>query len=118
MHAMRPEKETLLICLSNHTEVMHQALESKNLHSGVRMIFLGHLAMCARIFKSICLDESREFVDRIIHIEDSSFGLGTPNNQHGLLARESWSLLQPALLAYLDDSASRNSDGESPKSQI
>jgi hypothetical protein len=100
---MRPEKESVLISLSDHTEVMHQALEGKNLPFEERMIYLGHLGMCARLFKGVCLDESRELIDPLIRIEQSSFRLGTPSDQRGLIARESWSLLEPILLRYLNN---------------
>jgi hypothetical protein len=99
---MRSEKESVLISLSDHTEVIHQALEGKNLSFEERMIYLGHLGMCARLFKAVCLGESRELIDPLIRIEQSSFRLGTPSDQRGLIARESWSLLEPVLIRYLN----------------
>lgn len=85
--------------IADHNEVMHRALEGKNLPFDERIIYLGHLGMRARLFKAICLDETPELIDPLIRIEQSSFRLGTPSDQRGVLARESWSLLvEPVLL--------------------
>lgn len=100
---MSPEKESILISLSDHAEVMHQALEGGDLPFEERMIYLGHLGMCSRLFKGICLDDPRGLIDPFIRIEQSSFRLGTPSDQRGLIARESWFLLEPVLLHYLDN---------------
>jgi hypothetical protein len=107
---MRQEKESLLICLADHTEVMHQAHEGKNLPFEERMIYLGHLGMCARLFKAICLDEPRAIIDPSIRIEQSSFRLGTSTDQRGLIARESWYLFEPVLLRFLNNQTNQAED--------
>ncbi len=100
---MRRDKESILVSISDHAEVMNHALEGKNLPFEERMIYLGHLGMCARLLKAVCLDETRELIDPLIRIEQLSFRLGTPRDQRGMIARESWSLLEPVLLRYLNN---------------
>lgn len=93
--------DTILLGLADHTEVIHQALEGKNLTFEDRMIYLGHLAMCARIFKAVYLGESSRQVLAFIRIEQSAFKLGTPSDERGIIARQSWTILKPLLEQYL-----------------
>ena len=102
---MKSDKELLLIGLSDHTQVMHLALESPNLPFEERLIYLGHLGMCARLFRSICLNDPLDSMEPIIRIEQSSFRYGTPSDQRGNLAKQSWALFESSLLRYLNEQA-------------
>lgn len=98
---MNPAKETLLLHLADYTETIHLALEGSNVHADHRMIYLGHLAMCARIFKSVYLGEAADIVMQFVRIEHLAFRFGTPNTERGAITKEAWSIFEPILLSYL-----------------
>jgi hypothetical protein len=80
---------------------MHLALEGNGLSFDDRLRYLGHLAMCARLFKAVMLDEPVEFMEECISIENRSFGYATPRDERGVIAKESWSVLSPVLEQYI-----------------
>ena len=100
---MTPEKEELLLTLADHTDTMHLALEGASQND--RLIYLGHLAMCARIFKSISLDEPSNDVLKFVSLENSSFTLGTPNDERGAISKESWAIVERNLKEFLGNRA-------------
>ncbi len=95
---MNPDKENLLLHLSDHTGTIDLALEGAS--SNDKMIYLGHLAMCARLFRFLYLDEPMEALE-ISRLEDSAFRLGTPSDERGMIAKESWAIIRSLLLPYL-----------------
>jgi len=95
-----PLKENLLLNLADYTDMMHEAFEGKDLTQDERLIYLGHLAMCARMFKAVCLDEP-DLLIRFVGIENSSYKFGTPNNQRGAIAREAWRIVEQLLRTYI-----------------
>ncbi len=95
---MNSDKENLLLHLADHTGTMDLALEGANPND--KMIYLGHLAMCARLFRSLHLGETSEVL-QIARVEDSAFRLGTPSDERGMIAKESWAAVRALLDSYL-----------------
>src|SRR5437016_2716752 len=98
---MDPLRHDLLISLADYTAAIHLALEGKDLSTDERLTYLGHLAMCARVFKSVYLEESVDSLEQILKIEDASFKFGTPNNERGTIAKEAWGLFSNTLQMYV-----------------
>ena len=96
-------KKWVLLNLADQVEVLHLALEGKNLtNPDERMIYLGHLAQCARLFKVIYLDQPASEIKVIFDIESMSYGIATPNNERGLIVKEAWDVFSPILLSFID----------------
>lgn len=100
---MRDYKHTLLINLADYTELLHLALEGKGISADDRQIYLGHLAMCARIFKVVYLSQQISELETIIKIEDGAYLFGTPNNERGELVKDGWNVFLPFLNAYISN---------------
>ncbi len=98
---MNTAKDELLLQLADYTGTIHLALEGKNVRPDHSMIYLGHLAMCARIFKSVYLGEPVNEVLRFVRIEQSAFKFGTPSTERGALTKEAWGIFEPFVLSYL-----------------
>ena len=94
-------RHNLLLNLADYTDTLHLALEGKDLNVDERLTYLGHLAMCARIFKSVYLDEPVELLEQILRIESASFRFGTPNNERGAIASEAWGVFSNILESYV-----------------
>lgn len=94
-------KHNLLIDLADYTATIDLALEGKDLDFDERLWYLGHLAMCGRVFKSVYLDEHVESLERILKIEDASFTIGARNNERGAIAKEAWELFSNTLQLYV-----------------
>ncbi len=101
-------KHSLLLNLADYSETIHLALEGVNLDLDERMFYLGHLAMCARIFKAVYLNQTSETLESMISIETSSFKLGTPRNARGDLSREAWELFSMSLFSYIESVRTRS----------
>jgi len=62
-------KHNLLLNLADYTAVIDVALEGEGLDLDDRLWYLGPLAMCSRVFKSVYLDEPLESLEQILRIE-------------------------------------------------
>lgn len=100
---MTAEKEELLLTLADHADTMHLALEGSSEND--TRFNLGHLAMCARIFKSVFLTEPSSEVLKFVALENTSFRLGTPSDERGVIAKESWAIVEPSLKDFVGTSA-------------
>ena len=98
---MNEERESLLIHLADYADILHRALEGKDGNFDERLIYLGHLAMCARIFKSIYLDEPLSELETFLKIETGSYKFGTPKNEKGSIAKEAWDIFSKFLSGYI-----------------
>lgn len=81
---------------------MYLALKGSDMSFDDHLRYLGHLAMCARLFKIILLEESTDLLETCVSIENSSFGFATPRDERGRIAKESWDLLLPVLEQYIE----------------
>jgi hypothetical protein len=97
---MNELKHNLLLHLADHTQVMDLAFEGNDLDFDERLRYLGHLAMCARFFKSIYLDEATESLETYFSVEHSSFRFN-PIDERGAIAKESWNELSKILQHYM-----------------
>lgn len=86
--------------LADYTKTIDFALEGENLDYDERLFYLGHLAMCARIFKSIYLNEHTN-LGTLIKLETYSYKLWTPRNERGDITKEAWSLFSDYLTIYI-----------------
>lgn len=98
---MNALQKQVLLSIADHANVMHLALEGKDLSFDDRLRYLGHLAMCARLFKTVILQESNELMETCVSIENSAFRYATPNDERGRISRESWVILLPVLQQYM-----------------
>lgn len=98
---MNGYKHTLLINLADYTELIHLALEGNDVSADDRLIYLGHLAMCARIFKVVYLSQQINELETIIKIENGAYLIGTPNNERGTLVKDGWNMFSSFLSAYI-----------------
>lgn len=80
---MSVEENEIFTLLAAHADAIDTALESKENNFDMRVLYLGHLAMCARIFKIIYQCEDVRDLERIYRIEQSSFRLATPPTLEG-----------------------------------
>jgi len=96
------KKHDLLLNLADYTNLLHLALEGDDVPTNDRMIYLGHLAMCARIFKTIYLEEAVNELDIYLSIENGAYLIGTPNNERGVLTKEAWNTFSPMLKKYIE----------------
>ena len=94
-------KHNLLLNLADYTDVVHLALEGKDLDFDDRIWYLGHLAMCGRIFKSVYLDEPVENLEQFLRIENASFTIGARHDERGAIARDAWRQFAPMLTSYI-----------------
>lgn len=99
---MNATQHQVLLRIADHADVMHLALEGGNMSFDDRLRYLGHLAMCARLFKIILLEESTDLLETCVSIENSSFGFATPRDERGSIAKESCGLLLPVLEQYIE----------------
>jgi hypothetical protein len=93
-------KQNILMNLADYTQTIEFALEGDNLDFDERLFYLGHLAMCARLFKSIYLNEHHD-LGTMIKLESNSYKLGTPRNERGDIAKEAWALFADYLNVYI-----------------
>ena len=94
-------KENILMDLADYAQIMDLALEGQDLDFDERLFYLGHLAMCARLFKSIYLNEQHDSLRSLIKLESYSYMFGTPRNEKGDLAKEAWTLFSNYLQVYI-----------------
>jgi len=94
-------KHNLLLDLADYSATIDLALKGKDLDVDDRLWYLGHLAMCARIFKSVYLDEPVESLEQIHRIESASFRIGARNDERGAIARDAWELFSSTLQSYV-----------------
>src|SRR5947208_2024542 len=94
-------KHSLLLSLADYTATIHLALERNDLDFDDRLWYLGHLAMCGRVFKSAYLDEPVESLEQILRIESASFTMGARNDERGAIARDAWELFSSTLQFYI-----------------
>ncbi len=98
----REVTENLLLNLADHAQILHLALEGPNFRNfDQRLIYLGHLAMCARFFKIVYLRHPRDELEMIFEIEKKSYAFGMPNDERSAIVKESWENLQDALNKYI-----------------
>lgn len=93
-------KENILMDLADYSQIIDLALKGENLDFDERLFYLGHLAMCARIFKSIYLNEHTN-LGALIKLETYSYKLGTPRNERSDIAKEAWALFANYLNVYI-----------------
>ncbi|MGF1690703.1 hypothetical protein [Photobacterium kagoshimensis] len=93
-------KEYILCNLADLTEVLHLALEGNDVDASHREIYLGHLAMCARLFKIIQLNQGNQEFNRILNLEARVYRLATPNDDRGKIVKEAWEQVFPILHMY------------------
>ncbi len=93
-------KQNILMNLADYIQTIHFALEGENLDFDERLFYLGHLAMCARLFKSIYLNEHPD-LGTLIKLESYSYKQGTPRNERGDKAKEAWALFANYLNLYI-----------------
>lgn len=93
-------KENILMDLADYCQIIDLALEGENLDFDERLFYLGNLAMCARLFKSIYLNEQSD-LGPLIKLESNSYKLGTPRNERGDIAKEAWELFANYLNVYI-----------------
>jgi hypothetical protein len=65
---------------------MHQALEGKNIDFDDLIRYTGHLAMCARLFKTVMLSGPIHLLQEYIKTEDKAF-MFTPKDVQGRLRK-------------------------------
>jgi len=94
-------KHNLLLNLADYTAIIDLALEGKDLDMDDRLWYLGHLAMCGRVFKSVYLDEPIEPLEQILYIENASFTIGARNDERGAISRDAWRVFSPMLESYI-----------------
>ncbi len=94
-------KRNLLANLADYTNAIHIVFEGRDHNFDERLVYLGHLAMCARIFKSVYLGESAESLEVYLKIENGSFKFGTPRNELGARAREAWGIFSAIYQSYI-----------------
>lgn len=95
-------KDKLLLDLAEHTQILHLALEGEQLKDfDERLLYTGHLAMCARLFKIVYLNQPIEELETVFRIESSSYGYATPNDERGSIVKESWGYLRNAVAKYI-----------------
>jgi hypothetical protein len=95
--------ENLLLNLAEHSQILHLALEDQGLKSfDERLTYLGHLAMCARIFKTVYLQHSKLELEKIWQVEKNSYRFGLPNDERGDIVRESWNNLNKSIELFLN----------------
>ncbi len=86
-------KHSALMYLADLADVLDLALEGPHLTNlDERMIYLGHLAQCARMFKVIYLDQPVSDFEVLFNIESTTYGPFTPNNAVGTITKEAWGL--------------------------
>ena len=70
---MDKAKEWALMSLSDFCGLLDQALEGQDLDFEDRIFYTGHLATCARIFRTIILSESSDELLKLIDLESTSY---------------------------------------------
>jgi len=98
---MNEAQQSFLIDLAEYADVLHLALEGKDRNFDERLIYLGHLAMCARIFKSVCLGEPLSELETFLKIEAGAYKIGTPKNEKGSITKEAWDSFSQILSNYI-----------------
>lgn len=93
-------KENVLNNLADLTEVIHLALERRDLNINQREFYLGRLAMCARLFKVIQLDQSAQELNQILKIEVACYRFYMPNDEVGKLVKLAWEQVSPIFQTY------------------
>jgi hypothetical protein len=99
---MSVEENEMFTLLAAHADAIDNALQSKEKNFDTRMLYLGHLAMCARIFKIIYRCEDVGDLEKIHRIEQASFRLATPPTSAGSSIKATWCPLSVAVLKYID----------------
>ncbi|WP_043888185.1 hypothetical protein [Methylophaga thiooxydans] len=94
---MDESKDWALINLSDFAGLLDQALEGEGLDFDDRIFYTGHLATCARMFRSIILSEPSSELLKLIDLESTSYKLASRPNERGAIVKEGWLSIQPIL---------------------
>lgn len=93
-------RDELMLELVRYTQAVHEALESES-DSHNRPHYLGHLAMAARIFMYLHLDNSQEQLARIFHLENRSHAQTLPG-EVAATTRQAWRRFSPKFASFLE----------------
>lgn len=93
----------LCLELAKYTKLVDEVLEDRTLTDfDNRLYFIGHLAMCARLFEIIHLDLPTERLVAIYRIETSSYGAACPSTDAGAKLKTAWSNFATFLRRYIE----------------
>jgi len=95
-------KEDALNRLAMFTEMLNLILEGHDINITHREFYVGRLAMCARLFKIIQLNQSAKELTRILKIESMSITLGMPNDDAGKSLKKCWIETSAAIQEYME----------------
>ncbi len=94
-------RDELTIVLAEYTQVIHDALEHETDHEN-RPHYLGHLAMCARMFKILHLDQPIRELEQIHRIESQSHIMVRLPGEVAAATRDAWQAFAPKLRVFID----------------
>ena len=97
---MDEAKNWALINLSDFIGLLDQAIGGDDLDFDDRIFYTGHMASCARIFRSIYLNEPSMDLLSLIDLESKAYRLASRPNKRGALVKEGWFTIQPILQQY------------------
>lgn len=93
----------LYLELAHYTEQVHHALEDRDLKSfDDRMYYLGHLAMCARLFMMIHLGKPMDDLQELYKLESMSYGAASRPGERGAVVKQAWLHFSETLSQYIE----------------
>lgn len=95
-------KEDALNTLAMFIEKLNLILEEHDISITHREFYVGRLAMCARLFKIIQLNQSAKELSRILKIESLSITLGMPNDDAGKSLKKCWAETSSAIQKHVE----------------
>jgi hypothetical protein len=95
-------RDEFLLELARYTQVLGEAFEHETEFDN-RYHHLGHLAMAARMFKILHLEEPVSALDQIYRIESKAYSFVKLPGPSAASAREAWQRLAVNLQAFIDE---------------
>lgn len=93
-------RDELIPELARYTQTIHEALERES-DSLNRPHYLGHLAMAARIFMFLHLDDSQEQLAQIFRLENRSHAQTLPG-EVAATTRQAWGRFSLKFVSFLE----------------
>lgn len=95
-------RDEFLFELARYTQALDEATETETEFDN-RMHHLGHLAMAARMFKVILLEQPVSILDQIYRIESKAFSFVKLPGPSAASTQEAWQVLGPRLRTFIDE---------------